>query len=380
MKFGCMTMVLVLLLTVVLAACQPKAESDPEVIQLTEPLGEDWTLSMTLENITPTGATVVFSHEGDGALITVGELFYLERLTDGEWRRLDPVREGFAFNAIGYMVPNNDSFRLDTKWEYVYGALSAGRYRVCKNARVEGVRCNEYEGNFREEHYTEDRELYAELEIVYTEEDIASVLSYVEEHLSGLGIEPVITAEEEKIVFTFDAETDEQLGAEDMLREWEIYKMLRDNSELAPFSHYGIYYVTEEGETVAGGGSTFPYSSFSAKSVEEKTDGEICSDIEGLFSSDYKVERVRVDGKTVSIGLSETGYTAYPDLETIAETLEDYYKETACVPVSCTELFDADGKCIAVVCKDVECGKLSIWFDHRFDQSFAQMGYGPKRD
>lgn len=375
-----MTLILVLLLTTVLVACQPRVESDPEVIQLAEPLGDDWTLTMTIENVTPTGATVVFTHEGDGALITVGEFFHLEKLSDGEWRELDPVREGFAFNAIGYMVPNNDSFTLDTKWEYVYGALSAGRYRVCKDAHIEGVRHNEYEGDLREEHYKEERDLYAEFEIAYTEEDIASVISYAEKHLSGLGIKPTITAEEEKIIFTFDAETAEELGAEEMLWDWEIYKMLRDNSEFAPFGYYGVYYRSEDGELVGGGGSTLPYSSFSAKSVAEKTDEEICSDIEGLFSPDYKVERIRVDGKTVSLGLCEITYTSYPDLETIAETLESYYKETACVPASCTELFDADGKCIAVVCKDAECGKFSVWFDQRFAQSFAQMGYGPKID
>ena len=326
MKFGCMTMVLVLLLTVVLAACQPKIESDPEVIQITEPLGEDWTLTMTLENVTPTGATVVFTHEGDGAMITVGEFFHLEKLKDGEWKKLDPVREGFAFNAIGYMVPNNDSFRLDTKWEYIYGALTAGKYRVCKDASIEGVRYNEYEGIRREEHYKETRDLYAEFEIAYTEEDIASVISYADEHLSGLGIEPEITAEDGKIIFTFLAKSDKELSAEEMLREWEIYKMLRDNSRFAPFGYYGVYYVAESGEKVAGGGSTFPYSSFSAKNVAEKTNDEICSDIEGLFSSDYKVEKIDTDGKTVSLKLSEISYTSYPDLETIGKRLEVYYK------------------------------------------------------
>ena len=260
----------------------------------------------------------------------------------------------------------------------VFGS-SAGKYRVCKDAHVEGVRYNEYQGNRREEHYKETRDLYAEFEIAYGEEDIASVISYAREYLSGLGIEPEITAEDEKIIFTFLTKSDKELSAEEMLGEWEIYKMLRDNSEFAPFGYYGVYYVTEDGEKAAGGGSTFPYSSFSAKKVEEKTNDEICSDIEELFSSDYKVEKIDTDGKTVSLKLSEISYTSYPDLETVGERLEDYYKETACVPVSCTELFDADGRCIAVVCRDVECGKLSVWFDHRFDQSFAQMGYGPKR-
>ena len=119
---------------------------------------------MTLEDITPTGAKAVFTHSGEGAMLTTGEMYILEKLVDGQWIALEPIND-FAWTLVAYHIPNNDSRSFDTDWEYAYGALPTGKYRLAKSLRIEGVRTNEYQGNKRIEHYTEDKVFYAEFEI-----------------------------------------------------------------------------------------------------------------------------------------------------------------------------------------------------------------------
>ncbi len=163
MRFGCFTLMILLAIMLCFTGCQTKEET-PDVISLTEPFGEEWSLEMTVENVTPTGATVVFNHSGDGVGLMTGEPYTLDRWENGEWIQMSPSEE-LCFNAIGYLIPNNSSYTLDVNWEYGHGALPSGRYRVGKSVSIEGVRSGEYEGVEKVENYIEDTVYYAEFEI-----------------------------------------------------------------------------------------------------------------------------------------------------------------------------------------------------------------------
>ena len=66
--------------------------------------------------------------------IQCGEDFCLEVQDEetGEWRKLDEVIDNAAFNAIAYMVQKDSPYEAVIDFEWIYGKLEPGRYRIVK--------------------------------------------------------------------------------------------------------------------------------------------------------------------------------------------------------------------------------------------------------
>ena len=66
--------------------------------------------------------------------IQCGEDFCLEVQDEetGEWRKLDEVIDNAAFNAIAYMVQKDSPYEAVIDFEWLYGKLEPGRYRIVK--------------------------------------------------------------------------------------------------------------------------------------------------------------------------------------------------------------------------------------------------------
>ncbi len=94
-------------------------------------------LYLSLKNISRTGATLVF-HQYDAKAPT-GELergteFALEILNDGKWEEAPITIEGeYGFNAVAFMIPAGERTEVELPWEWLYGELEAGEYRVKKS-------------------------------------------------------------------------------------------------------------------------------------------------------------------------------------------------------------------------------------------------------
>ncbi len=92
-------------------------------------------VSMDLSNITPSGATVHFyryNTENAGEL-SYGELFILEKeIADSKWEAVPRIIEDAAFTDIAYVIPENDTSEIEINWEWLYGPLSPGTYRIRK--------------------------------------------------------------------------------------------------------------------------------------------------------------------------------------------------------------------------------------------------------
>lgn len=92
---------------------------------------------LSLKNISRTGATLVF-HQYDAKAPT-GELqhgpeFVLEVLKDGNWEEAPIAIDGeYGFNEPAYMIPAGELTEAELPWEWLYGELSAGEYRVKKS-------------------------------------------------------------------------------------------------------------------------------------------------------------------------------------------------------------------------------------------------------
>lgn len=115
----------------ILMLCSCAAENN-ETNQENENFGEDeWGITLSVENISPTGATVVFTQSGGNPTgeLTTGSYYRVEK--DG--KELPYVLEGdIAWTAEAYMIMPEKTFSMEANWEWLYGKLEPGEYRIFK--------------------------------------------------------------------------------------------------------------------------------------------------------------------------------------------------------------------------------------------------------
>lgn len=115
----------------------PPLEGVSAQTEIAEELPFDLGVTITVENLTPTGATLRIEHSGGkvtGELMT-GSAFSLEKLDGNIWLPVEPIvpADQIAFTAEAYGPALDGTWELETNWEYLYGELPAGTYRLGKN-------------------------------------------------------------------------------------------------------------------------------------------------------------------------------------------------------------------------------------------------------
>lgn len=112
---------------VVLSACSRYSAEKP-----------DWGITMTAENVTPTGCTVVYTQSGGtaaGGLLTSYEFFITKQGETG-WKSL-PVQMQVDTVSLPLWIAKDDVTRWEVGWEAVYGPLAPGNYRICQTVEHE---------------------------------------------------------------------------------------------------------------------------------------------------------------------------------------------------------------------------------------------------
>ena len=97
---------------------------------------ETWGINLTAENITSTSATIKCVQSGGeptGELHT-GSWFIIENWTqENGWKEMPYVVEGdIAWTEEAWMITTDDVCEWDINWEYLYGAIPEGKYRIGK--------------------------------------------------------------------------------------------------------------------------------------------------------------------------------------------------------------------------------------------------------
>ena len=97
---------------------------------------ETWGINLTAENITSTSATIKCVQSGGeptGELHT-GSWFIIENWTEENgWKEMPYVVEGdIAWTEEAWMITTDDVYEWDINWEYLYGAIPEGKYRIGK--------------------------------------------------------------------------------------------------------------------------------------------------------------------------------------------------------------------------------------------------------
>ncbi len=91
-------------------------------------------LSLSAKDITPTGLTLLYTQRGStptGTLQT-GTDYKLEQAADGAWQAVAPKIENYAWNSMAYLIEKDGETEQEINWEYLYGTLSPGMYRLTK--------------------------------------------------------------------------------------------------------------------------------------------------------------------------------------------------------------------------------------------------------
>lgn len=92
-------------------------------------------LSLNVENISATGATILYNQYADKASgqLQYGEEYTIEKKENDKWVEVPVVVEGdYAFHLVAYSIKTGEIAKQDIDWEWLYGALEPGEYRIGK--------------------------------------------------------------------------------------------------------------------------------------------------------------------------------------------------------------------------------------------------------
>ena len=88
-------------------------------------------VSIRICDVSPTGATLVIQDTNDTPYI-YGEWYQVEQERNGDWYALDTVIDNYGFAALGYTPNGKGEIEFEIDWEWLYGKLPAGQYRLLK--------------------------------------------------------------------------------------------------------------------------------------------------------------------------------------------------------------------------------------------------------
>lgn len=103
----------------------------PALPDLPETLPDGISFSVLPGSVTPNGASFRLFHNTNAAL-QFGSDFALQKCKDGEWHDLPYTIENGAFTMEAYYLPKGEPRTLEIRWDWLYGELLPGEYRLVK--------------------------------------------------------------------------------------------------------------------------------------------------------------------------------------------------------------------------------------------------------
>ena len=95
---------------------------------------DKWGVYLTPYDVTPQGMTVCIEQFGGNATgeLQTGSWYELQYTTGDGWTPLEPIIDNGVWTALAYGIKNNDVTEFDIDWQWLYGELPAGDYRLAK--------------------------------------------------------------------------------------------------------------------------------------------------------------------------------------------------------------------------------------------------------
>ena len=101
----------------------------------TDAYPENFGIVASAKDITNTGLTLTFENSIlPAGSVSLGRYFVIQVLENDEWKDLETKTEA-VFHTDAF-IPNDHNWSMDVEWEWLYGELPAGTYRVLKNIDI----------------------------------------------------------------------------------------------------------------------------------------------------------------------------------------------------------------------------------------------------
>lgn len=94
----------------------------------------DWGVVLRAKDVTPTGLTLICTLEGGNATgeVDCGSDYFLRVKKGDAWEPVPTVIENYAWDGIAYPIEEGKDRVFEISWEWLYGKLPAGTYRLTK--------------------------------------------------------------------------------------------------------------------------------------------------------------------------------------------------------------------------------------------------------
>lgn len=88
-------------------------------------------VSVSISDISLTGATIVIK-DTNKKQNTYTDWYVIEKEANGKWYQLETKEKDYGFNDMAYLPNENNEVKFVIDWEWLYGELSQGSYRILK--------------------------------------------------------------------------------------------------------------------------------------------------------------------------------------------------------------------------------------------------------
>ena len=143
-----------ILFTLLLASCGKQEEEQVDSIDIEE----KWGVRLETKDVTPTSLTIVCHQSGGENIkeLITGSYYVIEKLKGKEYVEVKYLSHEYdiAWTAEAWIIELDSTVSWDVDWEWLYGELPAGKYRIGKEIM-----------NFRESGDYDKEILYANFEI-----------------------------------------------------------------------------------------------------------------------------------------------------------------------------------------------------------------------
>lgn len=114
-----------------------------------------WGVVLEVNNVTAKGLTIVFNHSGgeNVAELSTGSYYVIQKSEEAGWVDVEylPQEYEVAWTAEARILQKEGTTQWDINWEWLYGKLPAGKYRIGKEIM-----------NFRDTSDYDEELIYAE--------------------------------------------------------------------------------------------------------------------------------------------------------------------------------------------------------------------------
>lgn len=142
-------LILVLVCTFSVVGCNSEADGgtsqNSTENKISDAKPNQWGITLKAENVTSKGMTIVCTHSGgeNTAELYTGSYYVIQKSGKSGWMDVEylPQEYELAWTSEAWIINKEDTTQWDVDWEWLYGELSAGKYRIGKeimNSRGSG--------------------------------------------------------------------------------------------------------------------------------------------------------------------------------------------------------------------------------------------------